>query len=70
MRHAGCPLHQRVGHIALKSIRHALAAGSLVSKDGGRTQPLLFSFVTQPTKRYLPLRFVGIEEEDWSNWSE
>ena len=31
------PLHQRIGHAALKNVGHALAAGHLMSKDSGRT---------------------------------
>ena len=37
MRHTKWPPHQRIGHIALKNIDHTLAAGHLMSEDGGRT---------------------------------
>ena len=36
VRHAGYPLHQRIGHTRLKMIGHALTAGNLVREDGRR----------------------------------
>jgi hypothetical protein len=37
MCHAGRSLHQWIDYVALKNIRHALAAGYFMGKDGGGT---------------------------------
>src|SRR5262245_38026506 len=37
MCHTARSLHQLIGHVALKNIRHALAAGYFMGKDGGGT---------------------------------
>jgi hypothetical protein len=37
MRHSGRSLHQRIGYLTLKDIRHAVTAGYLMGKDGGGT---------------------------------
>src|SRR6266702_6123090 len=50
MRHGRWPLRQWRGHLALKQVRHALAAGGLVAESGRGTFALGSPHLTHPNR--------------------
>jgi hypothetical protein len=48
MGHAGRSMHQWIGYVTLKNIRHALAAGYFVGKDSGGTLVRWSSHFSRP----------------------